>query len=871
MIRIIFILSIPLLFTTTVSAQDISVVISLPDREPATGAVIQLMMPSQDQMIDFAIYDSSKILFEGLSLGNYSVKIKLFGYQEISYTVSLDSKGQINHKSVVLSQIAYDLPGISVVDKIIGLKKRGDTIAYNIRAYRTNTERTLGDVLSGLPGIDIDDNGNVSVLNKKVDDLLIDGRELVNSQHKVATEGITSDKIESIELVRNHRTKSQLFSGDIESEQVAVNVILTKEAQGHWNGNVASSLGRSWNSRTAINLLRSDKQAGWSLFLRHNTVGDRGIEEPLSITLADAVKQNDYSISALNYRPVVETTFNQQANLGLGTFSNNDYHFVFNGDSENRKGLRNNIYATGTYGSRMSRISTTRLYLEDNLEEVFDENRQDRYPFLYFRDRLSFQTKKTFFEFLLPIQSLTNKVQVNQLGAFAFRPFGQGYTLRRSHHKLSPQLSLRQKISKGLLMKLVVKAEYESVGSSINLKSDTTLLGLVAELNQDDYYLSQNSQYAAKNIQVTGEITKRWGRNLISYGFDANNLNEHLSITTDTIYDNDIKETYFSVLQHGIRVKKRLLKGKIQFTAAGNQTLISSLKPFYLPNAVIAYNYYKGHSTSVSYRKNILLSGAYFRSNYSNIINPREINTPSIQATNPEITERFTFSLFKKPEMGGMIYNFSYSFGKKRNDVITLVDTRSDFVLKHIITVPQTQFQSLNGFLLKSTGRWSSTLVINYRHDQGFMGSDEFNLKKVNRSNLLVNANLKSIGWKNLSISVGASSVLYWQNLNGDNIRFVNQSIKANAVRSINDWKVSLTANQSIRYGSFIKGINNVFMLDTRIEKDWQKFTLYLYGTNLLNLVPVIQQEVKISSNFSELQTFETFSGQIAFGIMYRL
>jgi hypothetical protein len=52
----------------------------------------------------------------------------------------------------------------------------GDTLVYNADSFNTGTERKLEDVLKNLPGVEINDDGQVEVEGKVVSKLMVEGK-----------------------------------------------------------------------------------------------------------------------------------------------------------------------------------------------------------------------------------------------------------------------------------------------------------------------------------------------------------------------------------------------------------------------------------------------------------------------------------------------------------------------------------------------------------------------------------------------------------------------------------------------------------------------------------------------------------------------
>ncbi|MGS0526598.1 hypothetical protein ACU8V7_16910 [Zobellia nedashkovskayae] len=64
-------------------------------------------------------------------------------------------------------EVTYEMP-VSV---------KGDTIVYDTDAFVSGTEKKLKDVLENLPGIEINDDGQIEVEGKTVSKVMVEGKD----------------------------------------------------------------------------------------------------------------------------------------------------------------------------------------------------------------------------------------------------------------------------------------------------------------------------------------------------------------------------------------------------------------------------------------------------------------------------------------------------------------------------------------------------------------------------------------------------------------------------------------------------------------------------------------------------------------------
>jgi len=112
-----------------------------------------------------------------------------------------------------LSQLSIDLgiikmgPDIKTLDEILVFSERppvsvkNDTIEFNASAFKTLPSALVEDLLKKLPGVDVDLDGNITVNNRRVNRILVDGKEFFGGDSKVATRNLPANLVDKVQVV----------------------------------------------------------------------------------------------------------------------------------------------------------------------------------------------------------------------------------------------------------------------------------------------------------------------------------------------------------------------------------------------------------------------------------------------------------------------------------------------------------------------------------------------------------------------------------------------------------------------------------------------------------------------------------------------
>jgi hypothetical protein len=125
---------------------------------------------------------------------------------------------------------------------------KGDTIVYNADSFKTGTERKLEDILEKLPGVEINDDGQIEVEGKVVAKVMVDGKDFFDGDSKLATKNIPSNAVDKVQVLKNFTEVGQLSSVTNNQDNVAINIKLKEGKENFWFGNVTAGGGASDNN-----------------------------------------------------------------------------------------------------------------------------------------------------------------------------------------------------------------------------------------------------------------------------------------------------------------------------------------------------------------------------------------------------------------------------------------------------------------------------------------------------------------------------------------------------------------------------------------------------------------------------------------------
>ena len=132
-------------------------------------------------------------------------------------------------------ELSYEMP----------VTVRGDTLIYNADSFTNGSERKLEDVLKNLPGVEINEDGQIEVEGKVVNKLMVNGKDFFDGDTKLASKNIPSKAVDKIQVLRNYSEVGQLSGVTNNQDNVAINIKLKEGKENFWFGTVTAGGGVS--------------------------------------------------------------------------------------------------------------------------------------------------------------------------------------------------------------------------------------------------------------------------------------------------------------------------------------------------------------------------------------------------------------------------------------------------------------------------------------------------------------------------------------------------------------------------------------------------------------------------------------------------
>ena len=206
--------------------------------------------------------------------GEYLLRYSFMGYSTVDFDFKVlkeDRDRQLGvfkmyESSIMLSEAVIEdaLPPTQVVD---------DTLMFNVSAFRVPEGSVLEELIKRLPGVEVDENGNITVNGRTVTRILVDGQEYFGNDRQMATKNLPVNIIHRIKTYQRQSDLSRITGIDDGEDETVMDLEIKPNMRNGWLHNIDGGIGKPvgkndygdwikylWSGRYTLNRFQANTQ-----------------------------------------------------------------------------------------------------------------------------------------------------------------------------------------------------------------------------------------------------------------------------------------------------------------------------------------------------------------------------------------------------------------------------------------------------------------------------------------------------------------------------------------------------------------------------------------------------------------------------------
>ena len=248
-------------------------------REPVQLVTIQLFAAPDSTFVGGTISDEKgNFSLQAPSNGTYRLKFSFVGYQTMQREVTLRRNQNQDLGDLLLSPDAITLKEAVVTGRAAQIVVRKDTLVYNPEAYRTPEGSPIEELIKRMPGAEVDDDGNITVNGKKIEKILLDGKEFMLGDVETALKNLPVSIIQNVKFYDQQSDQARITGIEDGNKQAVLDFTVKKGMNRGYMTNLdlgagtkhryaSRGMGSSFTDKMRFvlmgNLNNKEENAGW--------------------------------------------------------------------------------------------------------------------------------------------------------------------------------------------------------------------------------------------------------------------------------------------------------------------------------------------------------------------------------------------------------------------------------------------------------------------------------------------------------------------------------------------------------------------------------------------------------------------------------
>ncbi|MFD2696559.1 outer membrane beta-barrel protein [Mesonia sediminis] len=253
--------------------------------EEPNGTLVDYTLSNQEGGFEIAgkVQNDSLFLF-----------VSYTGFLPIKQLLDLKKQSNWSFNNLQMKIDDQTLEEVLVQAQAAPVTVKTDTLEFNAASFKTKANANLEDVLKKLPGVSVNNAGEISINGKPVSKILVNGKSFFSDDPKIATKNLPKELINKIQVV-DTKTKTEEFTGkEGDSQNKTLNITIDEDKNRGYFARITAGIGTQ-NRYEASGIANYFKNSfRLSVLGGSNNINSSGFSFD---EIYDAMGRNAYSIS----------------------------------------------------------------------------------------------------------------------------------------------------------------------------------------------------------------------------------------------------------------------------------------------------------------------------------------------------------------------------------------------------------------------------------------------------------------------------------------------------------------------------------------------------------------------------------------------
>lgn len=275
-----FVLILFVVVSWSATAQKFSIKGQLQDSlsNPLPSATVLLLSAKDSSLVNFGVGDAQgNFELKNVSKGDHLFKVTFLGYRSYWKKITTpEGTSVLDLGKIKMEAASNELEAIEIAADRAPVRVNRDTIEFTAGAFKTKQNAVVEDLLKKLPGVEVDNDGNITAQGEQVRRVTVDGKTFFGNDPKIATKNLPADAVDKVQVF-DKKSDQTAFSGiDDGQREKTINLELKEEKRNGAFGTMMAGAGTDDRFQSRVNLNRFTKGRQLSFLGMGNNVNEQG-------------------------------------------------------------------------------------------------------------------------------------------------------------------------------------------------------------------------------------------------------------------------------------------------------------------------------------------------------------------------------------------------------------------------------------------------------------------------------------------------------------------------------------------------------------------------------------------------------------------
>lgn len=243
-----------------------------------SSATVMLLNPADSTLVSFTSSDKTgHFRFNSVKNEPWLLKVSHVAFMPYQKLTERFPRADADLGVIRMEPFSQILMQVVVKDARAPIRIHGDTVEYDVTTFKVPPGSTVEDLIKRLPGIEVDESGNISSQGKNVKRVYVDGKSFFGDDPKTVTQNLGSEAIRKVQVYDEKSEQAKITGQPERASEKAMNLELKEDFKKGSFGKATLAGGTEERWAAKANYNRFDEKQQLSFIGYANNINQSGV------------------------------------------------------------------------------------------------------------------------------------------------------------------------------------------------------------------------------------------------------------------------------------------------------------------------------------------------------------------------------------------------------------------------------------------------------------------------------------------------------------------------------------------------------------------------------------------------------------------